>query len=170
MENIRYGRLEASDEEVIAAAQAVSAHDFINRLPEGYQTQVGERGGMLSQGQRQLISIARAILADPRILILDEATASIDTRTEVLIQRALGRLLEGRTSFVIAHRLSTVRSADMVLVIDEGRIVERGTHDELLSRNGLYADLYRRQFYEPGNQKEVPEAALEGADQANLVQ
>jgi ABC-type multidrug transport system fused ATPase/permease subunit len=117
-----------------------------------------------------LISIARAILADPRILILDEATASIDTRTEVLIQRALGRLLEGRTSFVIAHRLSTVRSADMVLVIDEGRIVERGTHDELLSRNGLYADLYRRQFYEPGNQKEVPEAALEGADQANLVQ
>jgi ATP-binding cassette subfamily B protein/subfamily B ATP-binding cassette protein MsbA len=170
MENIRYGRLEASDEEVIAAAQAVSAHDFISRLPEGYQTQVGERGGMLSQGQRQLISIARAILADPRILILDEATASIDTRTEVLIQRALGRLLEGRTSFVIAHRLSTVRSADMVLVIDEGRIVERGTHDELLSRNGLYADLYRRQFYEPGNQKEVPEAALEGADQANLVQ
>jgi len=164
MENIRYGRLEASDEEVMAAARAVSAHDFITHLPGGYQTQVGERGGMLSQGQRQLISIARAILADPRILILDEATASIDTRTEVLIQRALRQLLEGRTSFVIAHRLSTVRSADLVLVLDEGRFVERGTHAELLSQNGLYADLYRRQFYEPGDRDEVAAAVLEGAD------
>jgi ABC-type multidrug transport system fused ATPase/permease subunit len=147
MENIRYGRLEASDEEVIAAAQAANAHDFIARLPEGYATQVGERGGMLSHGQRQLISIARAILADPRILILDEATASVDTRTEVLIQRALGRLLRGRTSIVIAHRLSTVRNADLVLVLNEGEIVERGTHTELLARGGLYAELYRRQFY-----------------------
>jgi ABC-type multidrug transport system fused ATPase/permease subunit len=149
LENIRYGRLEATEEEVVAAAQAANAHDFITHLPQGYETQVGERGGMLSQGQRQLISIARAILADPHILILDEATASVDTRTEVLIQRALNRLLEGRTSFIIAHRLSTVRNADLVLVVDEGRIVERGTHIELLSRGGLYADLYNRQFYLP---------------------
>jgi ATP-binding cassette subfamily B protein/subfamily B ATP-binding cassette protein MsbA len=164
MENIRYGRLEASDEEVLAAAQAVSAHEFITHLPDGYQTQVGERGGMLSQGQRQLISIARAILADPRILILDEATASIDTRTEVLIQRALSRLLEGRTSFIIAHRLSTVRNSNLVLVIDEGRIVERGTHAELLARNGLYADLYRRQFYEPVDGQVAPQPVFESAD------
>ena len=146
MEIIRYGRLEASDEEVIAAAQAANAHSFISRLPEGYQTQVGERGGMLSQGQRQLISIARAVLADPSILILDEATSSVDTQTEVLIQRALNQLLKGRTSFIIAHRLSTIRNADLVLVIEDGRIVERGTHATLIELDGRYADLYRRQF------------------------
>jgi ATP-binding cassette, subfamily B, multidrug efflux pump len=149
MENIRYGRLSASDEEVIAAAQAASADDFIQRLPEGYKTEVGERGKLLSQGQRQLISITRAILANPRILIMDEATASIDTRTEATIQKALKNLLEGRTSFVIAHRLSTIRNADQVLVIDNNQIVERGTHHELLEKNGLYAELYQRQFYTP---------------------
>ncbi len=149
IENIRYGRLDASDEEVQQAAAAANAADFISRLPEGYQSEVGERGRLLSQGQKQLISIARAILADPRILILDEATASIDTRTEVLIQKALNRLLKGRTSFVIAHRLSTVRNADLVLVIDNGEIVERGTHRELLERGGIYAELYHRQFYQP---------------------
>jgi len=149
LENIRYGRLEASDVEVMEAARLAQAHAFIERLPDGYHTPVGERGGMLSQGQRQLIAIARALLADPQILILDEATASVDTRTEALIQRALARLLQGRTSFVIAHRLSTVRSASQVLVLDGGRIVERGTHAELLERDGLYAELYRRQFHTP---------------------
>jgi ATP-binding cassette subfamily B protein/subfamily B ATP-binding cassette protein MsbA len=149
MENIRYGRLDASNEEVQNAARAANAHDFIQRLPEGYQTDVGERGGLLSLGQRQLISIARAILADPRILILDEATASVDTRTEALIQKALDRLLEGRTSFVIAHRLSTVRNADLIIVLDQGRLVERGNHKELLAQKGLYAELYQRQFFQP---------------------
>jgi len=149
IENIRYGRLEASDEDVYAAAKVANAHDFINRLPAGYQTEVGERGGMLSLGQRQLISIARAVLANPRILILDEATASVDTRTEVLIQKALSKLLKGRTSFVIAHRLSTVRNADQVLVLDDGRIIEQGTHMDLLAQQGLYAELHRRQFYTP---------------------
>lgn len=150
-DNIRYGRLDAADEDVFEASRAANAHEFITRLPEGYDTQVGERGGMLSQGQRQLISIARAILARPRILILDEATASVDTRTEVLIQGALEQLLAGRTSFVIAHRLSTVRNADMVLVMDGSRIIERGTHDELMAQGGLYADLYNRQFSIPGD-------------------
>jgi len=154
MDNIRYGRLDATDDEVIEAAKAANAHDFITRLPEGYDTEVGERGGLISQGQRQLVSIARAILADPRILILDEATASVDTRTEALIQEALAHLLAGRTSFVIAHRLSTVRNADVILAMDEGEIVERGGHAELLAKDGLYADLYRRQFYVPPEEKD----------------
>jgi ATP-binding cassette, subfamily B, multidrug efflux pump len=148
MDNIRYGRLDASDAEVIEAARAANAEDFIQNLPEGFQTRVGERGKLLSQGQRQLISIARAILADPRILILDEATASIDTRTEALIQRALNELLRGRTSFVIAHRLTTIRNADCVIVLEESQIRERGTHQELLQAGGLYAEMYQRQFME----------------------
>lgn len=162
MENIRYGKLEASDEEVYEAAKAANAHNFIKKMPQGYETSIGERGGTLSQGQRQLLSIARAILANPRILILDEATASIDTRTEVLIQKALNKLLEGRTSFVIAHRLSTVRNADQVIVLDEGKLVEQGTHDTLLKLGGLYADLYQRQFYSP-------EAAQEDENETKLA-
>ncbi|RRR77979.1 MAG: ABC transporter ATP-binding protein [Candidatus Viridilinea halotolerans] len=146
MNNIRYGRLEASDEEVIAAARLVAAHEFIERLANGYQTVLGERGSGLSQGQRQLIAIARAALADPRILILDEATSSVDTRTERVIQRAFDQLLQGRTSFVIAHRLSTIRNADVVLVVQDGQIVERGTHDELLALHGAYHALYMSQF------------------------
>jgi ATP-binding cassette subfamily B protein len=146
MNNIRYGKPEASDEEVIAAAKMVSADSFIERMPEGYQTVLGERGGGLSQGQRQLISIARAALSDPRILILDEATSSVDTRTERLIQKAFETLLEGRTSFVIAHRLSTIRDADVVLMLKAGEIIERGTHDELLEKRGAYYDLYMSQF------------------------
>ncbi|HEU5087645.1 MAG TPA: ATP-binding cassette domain-containing protein, partial [Roseiflexaceae bacterium] len=152
-DNIRYGHLDATDEQVIAAAKAANAHEFVERLENGYQTQIGERGSTLSQGQRQLLGIARAILADPRILILDEATSSIDTRTEMLIQDALRTLLRGRTSFVIAHRLSTIRDADQVLVLQAGRIVERGKHQQLLEQGGLYAELYRRQF------RDVPVAA-----------
>ena len=153
--NIRYGRLDATDEEVVEAAKLAAAHEFITRLPEGYDTVLGERGGGLSQGQRQLIAIARAALANPRILILDEATSSVDTRTERLIQQAFDTLLEGRTSFVIAHRLSTIRNADQVLMLKDGEIVERGTHDALLALRGAYYDLYMSQF----RREEEPRAA-----------
>ncbi|MBL7065334.1 MAG: ATP-binding cassette domain-containing protein [Anaerolineae bacterium] len=146
MENIRYGRLDATDEECIAAARLANADQFIRRLPQGYDTKLSERGSNLSQGQRQLLAIARAVLADPGILILDEATSSVDTRTEVHIQEALLRLMEGRTSFVIAHRLSTIRDADELLIIDDGRIIERGNHDELLAQRGFYHNLYMSQF------------------------
>lgn len=145
-ENIAYGRDGATQPEIEAAARAVDAHDFITRLPDGYDTHLGEGGGGLSEGQRQLLSFARAILADPRILILDEATSRIDTRTEAIIQTALTTLLAGRTSFAIAHRLSTIRDSDLILVVDGGRIVEQGDHQTLLARDGLYASLHRRQF------------------------
>jgi len=146
MENIRYGRLDATDEEVIAAARLANAHSFIQRLPHGYQTHLSERANNLSQGQRQLLAIARAILANPSILILDEATSSVDTRTEKHIQEAMLRLMQGRTSFVIAHRLSTIRNADQILVINHGEIVERGTHESLLAQRGFYHQLYSSQF------------------------
>jgi len=169
MSNIRYGRLDATDDEVIAAAKLASANTFIERLPQGYQTILGERGGGLSQGQRQLISIARAALANPRILILDEATSSVDTRTERLIQKAFDQLLEGRTSFVIAHRLSTIRNADQVFMLKDGVIVERGTHNELLALRGAYYDLYMSQFRREETEADevphngVPAGALAGA-------
>jgi ATP-binding cassette subfamily B multidrug efflux pump len=146
MENIRYGRLDATDQEVIEAASMADADHFIRKLPQGYQTDLSERAGNLSQGQRQMLSIARAILASPSILILDEATSSVDTRTEIRIQNALLRLMKGRTSFVIAHRLSTIRDADELLVIREGEIVEQGTHQQLLDQHGFYQHLYLSQF------------------------
>jgi len=146
IENIRYGRLDATDDEVVEAAKLANAHQFIERLPHGYATELSERAGNLSQGQRQLLAIARAILADPGILILDEATSSVDTRTELQIQEGLLQLMQGRTSFVIAHRLSTIQGADKVLVINEGQIVERGTHQELLAQHGFYHNLYLSQF------------------------
>jgi len=149
LENIRFGRPQATDEEVMAAARLAHVDSFVERLPQGYHTVLGERGSGLSQGQRQLLAIARAALTDPRILILDEATSSVDTRTERLIQQALERLLAGRTSFIIAHRLSTIRNADLVLVMDQGQVVERGTHRELLSRQGFYYALYQSQFRSP---------------------
>ncbi len=145
-ENIRYGRLDATDEEVEAAAKAAFADRFIRTLPGGYDMEINEDASNISQGQRQLLTIARAILADRRMLVLDEATSSVDTRTEVLIQRAMDRLMEGRTSFVIAHRLSTIRNADLILVMQHGDIVESGTHEELLAHGGFYADLYNSQF------------------------
>ncbi|MCT8978389.1 ABC transporter ATP-binding protein/permease [Clostridium sp. CX1] len=145
-ENIRYGKLDATEEEVIAAAKAVNAHDFIMSLEKGYDTEVNERGSRLSVGQRQLISFARALLANPRILILDEATSNIDTQTEKLVQKGIEKLLQGRTSFVIAHRLSTIRDCDKIMVVDDGRIVETGTHDELVALKGLYYNLYTSQY------------------------
>ena len=145
-ENIRYGRLDATDEEVERAARMANAHSFIIHLPQGYDTVLADNAGNISQGQRQLIAIARAILADPCLLILDEATSSIDTRTEIKIQDAMLKLMEGRTSFIIAHRLSTIRNADKILVINAGEVVEQGTHDELLAKNGFYANLYNIQF------------------------
>jgi ATP-binding cassette subfamily B protein/subfamily B ATP-binding cassette protein MsbA len=148
-DNIAYGRPGATPAEIQVAAEAVDAHAFIEALPQGYATRLAEQGSTLSQGQRQLLSFARAVLADPRILILDEATSSIDTRTEQRIQAALGRLLRGRTSIVIAHRLSTIRNADLILVIESGEIVERGNHAALLAAGGRYADLYQRQFRDP---------------------
>lgn len=146
MDNIRYGNREATDEQVIAAAKVVCAHDFIMQMEKGYYTEVNERGSRLSAGQRQLISFARALLADPKILILDEATSSIDTETEILLQKGLNRLLEGRTSFIIAHRLSTIKNASCILYVDKGDIIERGNHDELLAQKGEYYQLYMSQF------------------------
>jgi ATP-binding cassette subfamily B multidrug efflux pump len=146
MENIRYGRLDATDEEVMNAAKAVNAHDFIMNLEEGYNTEVNERGSRLSLGQRQLISFARALLADPRILILDEATSNIDTKTERLVQQGIEKLLQGRTSFVIAHRLSTIRDCDRIMVVEDGRIIEHGNHESLMAIKGNYYNLYMSQY------------------------
>ena len=145
-DNIRYGRLTATDEEIEQAAKTANAHGFITRLPQGYDTILTDDGGNLSHGQRQLLAIARAVLADPAILILDEATSSVDTRTEVYIQKAMLNLMKGRTSFVIAHRLSTIRDADIIVVINNGELVEKGTHQELLNNKGFYYNLYQSQF------------------------
>ena len=146
MENIRYGRLDATDEEVIAAAKAAHAHHFIQTLPGGYQMELNEEASNVSQGQKQLLTIARAILADNPIMILDEATSSVDTRTEQRIQKAMDNLMRGRTSFVIAHRLSTIKNADLILVMRDGDIIEQGTHTELIALGGFYAELYQSQF------------------------
>jgi ATP-binding cassette subfamily B protein len=145
-DNIRYGRLDATDDEVIEAAKAARADSFIEALSDGYDTILDENGSNLSQGQRQLLTIARALLKDPKILILDEATSSVDTRTELLVQEAMNEIMKGRTNFVIAHRLSTIKKADEILFIDNGAVKERGTHDELLKKDGLYADMYYSQF------------------------
>ena len=152
-ENIRYGRLDASDEEVEAAARSVSADEVVMKLKDGYDSDVGESGGRLSVGEKQLISFARAILAEPAIFVLDEATSSIDTVSEQLIQEATDKLLRGHTSFVIAHRLSTIRKADLILVVKDGKIIEQGTHKELLSEKGYYHDLYNKQFEEESARK-----------------
>ena len=142
MENIRFGNLEATDKEVIAAAKLANAHGFIKRLPDGYETMLKGDGSNLSQGQRQLLAIARAAVADPPVLILDEATSSIDTRTERIVQEGMDALMSGRTTFVIAHRLSTVRNSDCIMVLEQGRIIERGTHDQLIEAKGKYYQLY----------------------------
>ncbi len=146
MENIRYGRLDATDEEIIEASKAANADEFIRELPDGYETKIGERGLNLSGGQRQRLAIARAILKNPRVLILDEATSALDTESEKIVQDALDKLMEGRTSFVIAHRLSTIFKANQIFVVENGHVIEHGTHEELLALNGLYSNLYNIQF------------------------
>ena len=146
MENIRYGKLDATDDEVIAASKAAHVDHFIRTLPGGYDMELNEEASNVSQGQKQLLTIARAILANNKILILDEATSSVDTRTEIQIQKAMDNLMKGRTSFVIAHRLSTIKDADLILVLKDGDIIEQGNHEELIAKNGFYAELYNSQF------------------------
>ena len=146
MENLRYGNENATDEEVVAAAKAAYAHSFIRRMPNGYNTVISEGGGNLSQGQKQLLCIARAMLTNPAVLILDEATSSIDTLTEVRVQKAFAKMMKSRTSFVVAHRLSTIKESDIILVMKDGNIIEQGSHDELIAKNGFYTKLYNSQF------------------------
>lgn len=162
-DNIRYGKLDATDEEILEAAKTVNAHEFIIKLEHGYDTQVGEGGGMLSTGEKQLISFARAIIAKPRLFFLDEATSSIDTETEAKIQYAIDTVLENRTSFIIAHRLSTIRNADLILVIEKGKVIEQGNHAELMKLKGHYYDLYANQFVEEGELEILNHANKEGA-------
>ena len=145
-ENISFGKPDATDEEIIAAAKAARAHGFVKRLPNGYDTVIAEDGGDLSQGQKQLLCIARVMLSLPPMLILDEATSSIDTRTEIKIQDAFGKMMQGRTSFIVAHRLSTIKEADLILVMRDGNVIEQGRHDELIARGGFYSELYNSQF------------------------